>query len=191
MDRWERKNTRSSRMAGQTNRRTCICDSTAVGQLCTINKVIHLPQKLFENLHENPDGHRMTYPVSSSIRLACNKNLFAFKYLCPGLGNRYSFWLDGFGILGFALISFRFDDSYCIWSCLRSHNGAGLIPRLWPSVYPAFQVLNSRIQSNGLASTVTYLPQTDSELITLACWASNAVGRQTTPCLVHILPASK
>ncbi|KAI8044329.1 hypothetical protein M5D96_000483, partial [Drosophila gunungcola] len=44
-------------------------------------------------------------------------------------------------------------------------------------------VLNSRIQSNGLASTVTYLPQTDSELITLACWASNAVGRQTAPCL--------
>ncbi|KAH8306438.1 hypothetical protein KR018_011521 [Drosophila ironensis] len=51
-------------------------------------------------------------------------------------------------------------------------------------------VLNSRIQSNGLASTVTYLPQSDSELITLACWASNAVGRQTTPCLVHILPAN-
>ncbi|XP_073817369.1 motor axon guidance molcule sidestep isoform X4 [Musca autumnalis] len=51
-------------------------------------------------------------------------------------------------------------------------------------------VLNSRIQSNGLVSTVTYLPQTDSELITLACWASNAVGRQTTPCLVHILPAN-
>ncbi|XP_046869638.1 nephrin isoform X4 [Drosophila willistoni] len=51
-------------------------------------------------------------------------------------------------------------------------------------------VLNSRIQSNGLTSTVTYLPQTDSELITLACWASNAVGRQTTPCQVHILPAN-
>ncbi|XP_055853449.1 hemicentin-1 isoform X3 [Episyrphus balteatus] len=51
-------------------------------------------------------------------------------------------------------------------------------------------VLNSRILSNGLVSTMTYLPQTDSELITLACWASNAVGRQTTPCLVHILPAN-
>ncbi|XP_023171017.2 nephrin [Drosophila hydei] len=51
-------------------------------------------------------------------------------------------------------------------------------------------VLNSRIQSNGLSSTVTYLPQTDSELITLACWASNPVGRQTAPCLVHILPAN-
>lgn len=52
-------------------------------------------------------------------------------------------------------------------------------------------MLNSRIQSNGLTSTMTYLPQTDSELITLACWASNVVGRQTAPCLVHILPASK
>ncbi|KAH8417802.1 hypothetical protein KR222_006040, partial [Zaprionus bogoriensis] len=51
-------------------------------------------------------------------------------------------------------------------------------------------VLNSRIQSNGLTSTMTYLPQTDSELITLACWASNVVGRQTAPCLVHILPAN-
>lgn len=60
------------------------------------------------------------------------------------------------------------------------------------SLIPAcFQVLNSRIQSNGLTSTMTYLPQTDSELITLACWASNVVGRQTAPCLVHILPASK
>lgn len=80
----------NTRMADQTNRKTCICESTflemsVLGQLCTINKVIHLPQKLFENLHETrwPAGHRMTYSVSSSIRLACNKNLFAFKYLCP------------------------------------------------------------------------------------------------------------
>uniref|UniRef100_A0A1B0GE06 Ig-like domain-containing protein n=1 Tax=Glossina morsitans morsitans TaxID=37546 RepID=A0A1B0GE06_GLOMM len=51
-------------------------------------------------------------------------------------------------------------------------------------------VLNSRIQSKGLVSTVTYLPQTDSELITLACWASNVVGRQAAPCLIHILPAN-
>lgn len=58
-------------------------------------------------------------------------------------------------------------------------------------ILACFQVLNSRIQSNGLTSTMTYLPQTDSELITLACWASNVVGRQTAPCLVHILPASK
>ncbi|CAD7085072.1 unnamed protein product [Hermetia illucens] len=50
-------------------------------------------------------------------------------------------------------------------------------------------VLNSRVQSEGLVSTMTYLPPTDSEFITLACWASNSVGRQTTPCLVHVLPA--
>jgi hypothetical protein len=53
------------------------------------------------------------------------------------------------------------------------------------------KVLSSRIQSHGLISAMTYLPQSDSELVTLACWASNAVGRQTTPCLIHILPASR
>ncbi|XP_055618314.1 hemicentin-2 isoform X2 [Toxorhynchites rutilus septentrionalis] len=50
-------------------------------------------------------------------------------------------------------------------------------------------VLNSRISSHGLVSTMTYLPQTDAELVTLACWAMNSVGRQTVPCLIHILPA--
>ncbi|XP_061499740.1 uncharacterized protein LOC1281499 isoform X5 [Anopheles gambiae] len=50
-------------------------------------------------------------------------------------------------------------------------------------------VLNSRISSHGLVSTMTYLPQSDSELVTLACWAINNVGRQTVPCLIHILPA--
>uniref|UniRef100_A0A182THQ7 Ig-like domain-containing protein n=1 Tax=Anopheles melas TaxID=34690 RepID=A0A182THQ7_9DIPT len=51
-------------------------------------------------------------------------------------------------------------------------------------------VLNSRISSHGLVSTMTYLPQSDSELVTLACWAINNVGRQTVPCLIHILPAT-
>uniref|UniRef100_A0AAG5CS19 Ig-like domain-containing protein n=1 Tax=Anopheles atroparvus TaxID=41427 RepID=A0AAG5CS19_ANOAO len=50
-------------------------------------------------------------------------------------------------------------------------------------------VLNSRISSHGLVSTMTHLPQSDSELVTLACWAINNVGRQTVPCLIHILPA--
>lgn len=53
------------------------------------------------------------------------------------------------------------------------------------------QVLNSRINSHGLVSAVTYLPQSESDIITLACWAMNAVGRQSLPCLVHILPARK
>jgi hypothetical protein len=38
---------------------------------------------------------------------------------------------------------------------------------------------------------VTYLPQSESDIITLACWAMNVVGRQSLPCLVHILPARK
>ncbi|XP_065081629.1 neural cell adhesion molecule 2 isoform X2 [Ochlerotatus camptorhynchus] len=50
-------------------------------------------------------------------------------------------------------------------------------------------VLNSRVSSQGLVSSMTYLPQSDAELVTLACWAMNSVGRQTVPCLVHILPA--
>lgn len=52
-------------------------------------------------------------------------------------------------------------------------------------------VANSRFASHGLISTMTYLPQSDAELITLACWASNEVGRQSSPCLIHILPASE
>ncbi|CAO1422538.1 unnamed protein product [Diamesa serratosioi] len=50
-------------------------------------------------------------------------------------------------------------------------------------------VLNSRINSHGLVSQMTYLPQPDTELVTLACWAVNAVGRQSFPCLIHITPA--
>ncbi|XP_062557837.1 hemicentin-1 isoform X2 [Armigeres subalbatus] len=50
-------------------------------------------------------------------------------------------------------------------------------------------VLNSRINSHGLVSTMNYLPQIDAELVTLQCWASNSVGRQMMPCLFHILPA--
>lgn len=37
---------------------------------------------------------------------------------------------------------------------------------------------------------MTYLEQSDAEL-TLACWASNSVGRQEIPCLIHIIPASE
>lgn len=36
---------------------------------------------------------------------------------------------------------------------------------------------------------MAYLAPPDTE-ITLACWASNTVGRQETPCLIHIIPAS-
>ena len=52
-------------------------------------------------------------------------------------------------------------------------------------------VVSSRVTSHGLLSTMVYLPQSDAELVTLACWASNAIGRQMTPCLIHIIPASE
>lgn len=38
---------------------------------------------------------------------------------------------------------------------------------------------------------MTYLPQSDTEFVTLACWAFNAVGQQKSPCLIHIIPASE
>lgn len=53
------------------------------------------------------------------------------------------------------------------------------------------QVPNARINSHGLLSAVTYLPQSDTDIVTLACWAMNTIGRQSFPCLVHILPARK
>lgn len=50
------------------------------------------------------------------------------------------------------------------------------------------QVPSSRINSHGLLSTVSYMPQSETDIITLACWAENTIGRQSHPCLVHIVP---
>ncbi|KAL7023357.1 hypothetical protein ACKWTF_012568 [Chironomus riparius] len=50
-------------------------------------------------------------------------------------------------------------------------------------------VPSSRINSHGLVSAVTHMPQSESDIITLACWAENTVGRQSHPCLIHVLPA--
>lgn len=51
-------------------------------------------------------------------------------------------------------------------------------------------VQNSEINSLGLVSTLRYALPRESELITLACWASNIIGRQEKPCLIHVIPAS-
>lgn len=179
----------------------CVGVYPGLGQLCTINKVIHLPQKLFENLQprlsstagtdltpirtaaSSPASTQSLLPASSltclptgvyfdfSNCLHCNENVFALGniYACAGRAPMIFAYLCNLSAVSWL--------SVCVCVC-------SLIPA-------CFQVLNSRIQSNGLTSTMTYLPQTDSELITLACWASNVVGRQTAPCLVHILPASK
>lgn len=51
-------------------------------------------------------------------------------------------------------------------------------------------VLGARVNNNGLMSQLHFTPVA-GELGTLACWASNDVGRQQTPCLFHLVPARK
>ncbi|XP_046401513.1 nephrin isoform X2 [Ischnura elegans] len=48
----------------------------------------------------------------------------------------------------------------------------------------------SRVISEGpLVSSLNYTPASAADFGTLACWASNAIGRQREPCLFHIVPA--
>lgn len=49
----------------------------------------------------------------------------------------------------------------------------------------------SRVYSDGVTSSVQYTPVTDTDFGTLACWASNQIGKQKVPCYVHIIQASK
>lgn len=57
--------------------RVCVCLSAGVclglGQLCTINKVIHLPQKLFENLHSVPAGPNSTPALTRRQLSTCSQ----------------------------------------------------------------------------------------------------------------------
>ncbi|KAG7204105.1 hypothetical protein KM043_001954 [Ampulex compressa] len=48
---------------------------------------------------------------------------------------------------------------------------------------------NSRPVNKGLVSVLEYTPTGDSDFGTLACWASNSVGRQRTPCIFNVVPA--
>lgn len=50
---------------------------------------------------------------------------------------------------------------------------------------------NSRVRDNGLVSSLDYTPSADTDYGTLACWASNSIGRQRLPCLFNVVPASK
>lgn len=49
----------------------------------------------------------------------------------------------------------------------------------------------TRVQNKGLTSILEYTVATETDFGTLACWASNSVGRQRTPCIFHIVPAKK
>ncbi|XP_035720652.1 neural cell adhesion molecule 2-like isoform X2 [Vespa mandarinia] len=48
---------------------------------------------------------------------------------------------------------------------------------------------NSRVRDNGLVSLLDYTPSADTDYGTLACWASNSIGRQRLPCLFNVVPA--
>ena len=50
---------------------------------------------------------------------------------------------------------------------------------------------NSRVENKGLVSMLEYTPNTETDYGTLACWASNGIGRQRTPCIFNIVPASE
>jgi hypothetical protein len=52
-------------------------------------------------------------------------------------------------------------------------------------------VPGSRVIHSGLISVLRYTPESEVDYGTLACWASNSIGRQSVPCLFHIVTASK
>ncbi|XP_011496551.1 PREDICTED: B-cell receptor CD22 [Ceratosolen solmsi marchali] len=53
------------------------------------------------------------------------------------------------------------------------------------SLGDVFAVSNPRF----LVSLLEYTPKSDTDFGTLACWASNSVGRQKSPCIFNVLPA--
>lgn len=48
---------------------------------------------------------------------------------------------------------------------------------------------NSRVENKGLTSVLEYTLGADTDYGTLACWASNSIGRQRAPCIFNIVPA--
>ncbi|XP_046600851.1 B-cell receptor CD22 [Neodiprion lecontei] len=49
----------------------------------------------------------------------------------------------------------------------------------------------TKARNKGLTSTFEYTVKAESDFGTLACWASNSVGRQRRPCLFNVVPAKK
>nr|CAD7395407.1 unnamed protein product [Timema poppensis] len=50
-------------------------------------------------------------------------------------------------------------------------------------------VPGDRVNSSGTSSRLVYTPDSEQDFGTLACWASNSVGRQRVPCLFHVVHA--
>lgn len=49
----------------------------------------------------------------------------------------------------------------------------------------------SQIRVNGTRSILDYVPRTEMDYGNVLCWATNAVGRQSEPCVYHIIPAGR
>lgn len=47
------------------------------------------------------------------------------------------------------------------------------------------------VHSQGTSSFLNYSVQVEKDFGTLLCWASNAVGVQDEPCIVHVIPAGE
>ncbi|KAE8752474.1 hypothetical protein FOCC_FOCC000596 [Frankliniella occidentalis] len=52
-------------------------------------------------------------------------------------------------------------------------------------------VPSSKFSSQGSSSTLNYTPSSDMDFGTLACYGSNAVGHQRTPCIFQVVAAGR
>lgn len=51
------------------------------------------------------------------------------------------------------------------------------------------EVPHSRVTSDATVSKLNYTPVADMDYGTLACWGTNAVGRQRSPCIFQVVAA--
>ena len=51
------------------------------------------------------------------------------------------------------------------------------------------QYLTTSKSNPNPQSVVEYVPRTELDYGSLLCWARNAIGRQRTPCVYHLIPA--
>lgn len=51
--------------------------------------------------------------------------------------------------------------------------------------------LTGRSNSVETVSELLYTPKNERDFGTLACWAKNAIGKQTEPCLFQVVPAGE
>ncbi|XP_018318649.1 hemicentin-1 [Agrilus planipennis] len=55
----------------------------------------------------------------------------------------------------------------------------------------SMQDSSSHIHNNDGTSTLHFSPENIHDVRSLACWASNSVGRQSNPCIFYIVPANR